>query len=207
MTVDLVTAGMVRAAVRDTLKHWLDYYLARAEDAEGLLAGTVPRPREWRLPQTRDGTARIDLMPMVVVTTSGVRDPQRFDGHVDAVWDITVAALVHGADYDTTARDAGVYGAAIRAAIDQNGDLGRGAGADWQRGFAAYTHWTGESYDAVSDAQQRTLGEAGVHFAVHVTAIHELHRPVGLDAPPSPPAAQSTHTVLTTDVTAEPLED
>lgn len=191
----LITRHQVCDAVRTTLQTWMPYQLARTCEADGLTIDAVKQPREWRLPQSGDRRPFIDRLPLVVVTTTGIRELERNADDVDGCWDVIVACWTHEADYEDTARHAGVYAAAVASILDQHPSHG---------GLASDTFVTAIDLNAVDDPEQRTLGGVLVRADVWVPAVWELH---GLSAPPADVVVEpETPTVETVTVTVEPEE-
>jgi hypothetical protein len=205
----IITAAHVRTAVRDTLARWLPYYLDQVNRELPTARTRLPVPREWRQPLTRAGIPRLDLAPLVVVTTTGVTEVERNAEDVDGAFEVYVDCIVQGSDYDDTAELVAVYAAAVRVALDQHPALGIGEGDDYEAGFASDTRFVSDEPPTIDEAQQKTFGEAVARFEVWVAAIHALYGPT---EPPAPPYVDFTiPTVLTTDVDiapeTEPLEE
>lgn len=170
----LVTAVEIRKATQDRLEEWLPAYLA---ELGRRYERDLPPPRTWRrLPDFRALTD--DQSPALVVTSPGlVTEADRDgDGEYSATWQVNVFLAVRGQTFEETADLVGLYTAAVRACLGQQGiDIAN----------ARRPRWRGEGYNELAAGKARTIGGGMVSFAVHVGAV--LDEYAGPSILPDPP--------------------
>lgn len=179
----VVTARELRAGMQETLEEWLPSILVELarragwveEDQDPL--DVITPPRSWkRLPSFRALTA--DQSPAVVVTSTGLNGQPKRDGEGlwAATWALHGFVVVRGATYEDTADRVGLYLAAIRAAVLQQGI----AGVQTRK-----PRWLGEAYDELDTDAARSIGAGVVSF--EVTAGDAVADLAGPAVPPEAP--------------------
>lgn len=191
---DVVASGEVEDAARATLQAWLPSHLDHQRRRRSLPAGGVPRPRSWPTVSEFDPEPH-EQLPSVVLVSPGTTDVMQAgaEGDVSATWRLEIVAGVAGRDEPQARLLAGIYAAAIRSALIQNGSLGIGA----------RTRWTGEDY-AVGATNRGPRALAQVSFTVEVDDVVNVG--AGPAVPPPDPTAPPSDdpTASSATVTIEP---
>lgn len=194
---NIITRQDVEIRVRDTIKTWIDSYLAEVERQNGLNVRQLPRPRSYTRRNEFERWPE-DQIPAVIVISPGLTAPPvaNGSGQFRGYWGVGVAVITEGQDTDNTRDLAGYYTAAIRALILQRPSLG---------GFAMGVTWEDERYDDISDVEMgRTLASGQVVFQVEVEDIVSTKAgPVTPDTPPVTPPDDSPTWPVATVVTAD----
>lgn len=174
----------VALAVRDTLKGWVPYYLARIDEQLDLDPGTTTPPRSWGVATDMDRWLEETPPALLVVCPGTVGDPERHgDAAAYGAWfrvnvGITAGGATEGGSWDL----AGRLGAAVYTTIAQQADMG---------GLAADTRWGGMN---VAETRNRKLVAAEAIALVrvdHIVATRGPLLPRVLPDPPTDPAAQT----------------
>lgn len=171
----------VRLAVRETVREWIETYLARVERHYGL------EPRSLQLPKTYvmrdDGKldkAPQDRLPAVVILSPGTagKPKREGDGNYRASYAVSVAVVVSASTKNPTAVIdlAQYYSAAIMALMVHQGTLG---------GFAESTSWEGQRNDELAPEDDQT-NAAGTNV-FKVTVPNVVRKGAGLKTPPEEP--------------------
>lgn len=177
-------SGQITAAAKTHLQAWLPAYLAEMERQTGRDPQDLPIARAWRTAAEIDQWLS-DVPPAVLIACPGTLDTRmaerraarNFRGY-HADWDLRVAVIVEVGGTGDPDELAGIYGAAIRAALMQHPTL-----TDDIRVSA----WTGEILDDVPSRQSQTLGMAINHFTVQTRGL--LPTTGGPSEPPDDPYA------------------
>lgn len=198
----IITRQEVELRVTNTLKDWIDTYLAEVERQNGLDVRQLPRPRSYSRRNEFDHWPE-EQIPAVIVVSPGLvgRPVANGSGEFRGQWGVGVAVIAEGQDVNNTRDLVGYYTAAIRALILQRPSLG---------GFAMGVTWEDERYDDISDIDVgRTLASGQVVFQVEVEGIVSTKAgPVTPDTPPVDPPPVSPTWPIATQVTADvELED
>lgn len=162
----LVHAGVVEAAVKDTLETWFDTYLREIERQYNRDAGSLPAPRSYRLVSETDDPVRWpeDQLPAVVILCPGFgEEPDRQGtGKYRVRYAVSVAVMVSAKDQGSTRQLARLYGTAAAAILLQNSSLDD---------FSAGVYWVDESFDDIDFETQRSLACAIEGFTVDVESV------------------------------------
>lgn len=174
----IITGADIEAAVRDTLKRWTPDYLAEVAEQNGRDRGVLAPFRSY-MPALDMDALDTEQIPACIIVAPGTLDrPTRHGNTWRVRWEVNVAAVVSGQNYENTFVLGQLYGAAVRAVLLQNQSLGE----EWSDGVT----WTGERYDDLGAASDRTLVAASVSFGVDVPAAVDSRG--GIAAPTAAPA-------------------
>lgn len=198
----LVTDEDIQVAVRDTIKDWLETYLAAIERHVGLEPRSLPLPRSYVLEdsdQLRKGPE--DQLPCIAILAPGTARAPEMDGEGNyrAAVVISVSAIVSAGGLDSqanTSRLAKRYRKALEMLLVQQGSLG---------GFATATVFKGWSTNDLKPEDNRTIAAGMNLFEVLVPNV--VQRGAGLKAPPEDPYEEiELPTVEEVDVVLKPEE-
>lgn len=191
----------VKGAVEQTIKRWIETYLAAIERAEGL------EPRELHVPDPGnyvlkdDGALNKrpeDQLPAILVLCPGTAgDPEpESEGLYRVPFLVNVAAIVSSSDPDFVSELADFYASALRDLLVHNGSLG---------GFANSAVWKGSRTDDLKPEDNRSIA-AGVNvFHIYVPGV--VQRGAGLKAPPEDPYEEiELPTITDVEVELKPEE-
>lgn len=186
----VITGGDVRAAVRATIELWSDAYvyeMARQVGFDllplrtfGMFGGPTYPP---------------DQVPGCIIVAPGiVGDPERRgDGLIDVRWSVGIGILVADATAESAMVRAEPYGAALRALMIQQGDLG---------GFAEETTWLDEETTPIAYETDRVVAASSLQFSVQLRGV--VDRFGGPLAPPDDPTVEQD--TVTAETVASTLE-
>lgn len=187
----IVSGRDVRLAMVAHLKKWFPTYLAEVCRNANRDPEKVPGFRSWVSALDIEDRYEEHQLPSCLVVAPGLlTDPEKMSGKWQAVWSVSVAAVVASQDRENTFELTELYAAAIRAAVLHKPSLG---------GFATATDWIGERYDEIPNDTLRTLAAGAVQFGVAVDNALEVN--AGPDEPGQDPAERPTF--LTVDNTVE----
>lgn len=179
----LVVETDVDAAVYGTLSKWIPTYLTKIESERGFPNGTFPRPKASSYTNTIEEDEFTDTMlPAVVVTAAAIeaRPMKNGDGFYNGGYLTIVTGIVRGRTPPETRRNAAFFGACIRRALLQHGDLD---------GFASETRWESSRIRRINQSSQagRYLAASSQTFTVYVDNIlNEQGGPYDADPPDDP---------------------
>lgn len=175
----IVTDTRVEAAIMEALRGWLPSYLddvARQDD----VGWTPARPMSWETIRDRTTKWNEQALPAIVVSIGGTIAVTRRGSLYRAVYGCTIGAVVAGQTRENTRQLAGIYSAAIAAALTQHGDLD---------GFADGIEWVDTDYDTIDQGRSRTLMAAVVTLDVAVNNVLDVFAgPAGDPPDPDDPA-------------------
>lgn len=201
----LVTVGSIRSSIvaHANTAGWLNYYLAEAERAEGITAGTIARPVAWQVP-TEVLKWPESQMPCVLVVIAGTEGTpvEHGEGAVEAAWAVEMAAVVRGIDQDDTDRQASVYEAALRAFVAKQALRLPNLTVEGVR-------WNGSGHGEMPQQGEhaRSLRMAGVNFTLSLAGVVST-RPGTLTVPASPLGDLGPYPAVgTVAVTARAMEE
>jgi hypothetical protein len=162
----IVTVTKVETRVRDQLAGWLPTYLRNVAEQD-VAGGTydVAKPRSYEIVRDRVTKWAEQALPAVVVEISGTLATRRIGSIYRATYGCTIGAVVAGQTRENTRTIAGIYGAAIAAALVQHGDLD---------GFADGIEWTDTRYDYIDEDRSRTIMAAVVSLDVSVNNVLDV---------------------------------
>lgn len=174
----MVTNGDVAAAVRDTMREWVPFYLAQVDDDHDLERGTTAPPRLW-LTRSELGRFADEEPPILIVACPGtIGDPVRHKGSsasYGAWFQVNIGVTAGGATEDGSYDLADRLGAAVLYTVAQQGDMG---------GLAAGSVWKGNRSDPVPPARRLMASETLVH--VFVDRIVDSRGVLPRAVPPDP---------------------
>lgn len=177
----IVTEGQVRQAVQNTIRRWEETYRAEVSRQTGL---ALPPLRSYGTGIDADTPA--SQFPACVIVAPGIvgEPDRRGDGTHDVTWGIGVGVVVADKHRDTACDLAGAYGAAMRALLLQNQDLG---------GFAAGLDWVDEEVTQVEWTSALSIHAAALEFRATIRNVADAS--AGLLVPPSPDATVPVSTI------------
>lgn len=163
--VERAVLGLLSEPPEGSTYPLLAYYLARRERIAGLRPRTLPlppAPESFR--GSHDFEAYVqDLCPMVIAVVRPTGRPERKEGATYGQWfDVQVGAVVIAADEDSTRALADEYGAAVMAAMLENGKL---------NGFAVRTEFAAFPTTQFFDPTKRKLQRAVAGFSTYVEGV------------------------------------
>lgn len=165
----LLTDTRVEQQVRDQLAGWLPSYLVEVARQDGF--AEVARPKSIETVRDRITRWNEQALPAVVVQVAGTLRVQRLGTAYRVVYGCTIGAVIGGQSRENTRQLAGIYAAAITAALTQHGDLG---------GFADGIEWTDTDYDYIEEDRSRTLMAAVVSLDVAINQVLDVAQgPIG----------------------------
>lgn len=202
----LIAPWNVEQAVLATLATWLDFYLYRVEEQNGLRAGTLPRPPA---PESLAGGVDFeswteDLLPMVIVVCNPIGEPELNPSvGYSQVFAVDIGTVAGGDDENAARQRAGLYAAAVVGVLLERGSLG---------GFSARTRMVGSPRVSLPDPEIRllALGECSFHLQVDGVASDQTGPtsptpPTDPSIPPQPwPPVTSTAGIA---VSVEPIDE
>lgn len=162
----IFSADQLETQVATTLRLWLPQYIKEIEDQRGREVGLIPPPRTY----TRRNEFQSfpdDQLPFCIVVSPGLVEPPVADGEgrYRGWWGVGVGVVAAASTEEDTNALVKIYGAAVRAVMLQQPDLG---GSESQG-----VEWEDERYDdnlALTD-QRRSVGAARVVFRVWVDDV------------------------------------
>lgn len=196
----IFTAHTLELKVLETMSIWMPTYLREIEDQMGRTLGQIIPPRTYTT-RNEFTTFPEDQMPICVVISPGLSGEPYTEGNgtTSAWWSIGIGVLVSARDEEATNFLSKVYGAAVRAIMLQQSDLG---------GICSGVNWLDESYDDVPDeAQERTIRAAQWIGSVCIdNVVLKGGGPVG---PPDPITQPGSDWVVATtgDIIVQKEED
>lgn len=142
------------------IEDWLDTYLAGRERQQGIVPGTIMRPKSWIIKQTFNQLPGEGRTPSVIVVSNGLSEQahQHGDGGWDGSFRMAVAILCNAKEADPARELAGHYQAAALGLLLDKPKFGR----------AKITDWTDLKIEDVEASQTRTLCAARLEFTVTV---------------------------------------
>lgn len=174
----LITDTEVERQVLAALQGWLPSYLTEVNRQDGELA-SVAMPRSYEV--ARDALQRWNeqALPAIIVQVGGTLDTSRRGSKYRVTYGCQIGAVLAGQTRENTRTLAGVYGAAIAAALCQHGDL---------EGFADGIEWADTTYDLIAEERSRTLMAAVVSVDVAVNSVLDVEKgPSGPTPDPTDP--------------------
>lgn len=161
--------GQLDHAVLNTLRTWAPAYLAAIAAQEHTALGSRPLPpiKSWAAVGRADEAPELEP-PYVLVTSAGTSQDPEMDGDgIYAGWfavAFTIEVEVNSPEQARANYVVGLYVAALRAALVQQGSLG---------GIASALRWVRESYEelGVSEPDQTARAAAGAAFLVRVDEL------------------------------------
>jgi hypothetical protein len=177
MSLDMVTAADVRAALEQTLRSWLPWTLAEVCEHAGRDRDHLAAPADDAYYELHDIDQLDKIAPQTVRVATVVPDVAFVGAGRDqqARWDTIVNLVCKGADHGDTVRRSDLYRAAIRIVLHQHQDLG---------GLASSTEVTRAGYRPLASSSRLLLANT-VHATVttdHATPLHGAP-----DVPPGDP--------------------
>jgi hypothetical protein len=157
--------GLVEAAVLNTLKDWMPFYIAQMERETGRAARDLPQIESWILRPEFEYWPEDLMTPAVVVVSPGLagdRPAKTGDGYYRATWSVGVATVTEASDQDATNELAGIYGAAVRGALLQRRSL---------EGEMRIADWIDVDTDRIPSEARRTLAAEMNLFTVEMEQI------------------------------------
>ncbi len=176
---DIVEGGAVERATEETLKKWIDTYLAEVERQSERLAGSIQRPQSWL--NVADFN-KFQRLPCIMIISPGLSDvPVRDgDGYYRATWTLGIAAILTARTKGAALSLSRAYGAAIRGVMLQHRSL---------EGHAKGVSWLDERYDDLPD-DTRILTAVRLVFDIELDKITSTKEgptdPVPLAGSPPP---------------------
>lgn len=163
----IVLPQHVKNAVAETMRAYIETYLAEVERQEGLDPRSLPVPSEGAyLTRDDDRLEREseDSGPTVIIMTPGTAATPAVDGDGEfrARWAVNVAVIAEARDEESTSDLAGYYAGVVRALLVQQGSL---------MGFAGGTTWKGERYGALPADASESIATAINVFEVEVSGV------------------------------------
>ena len=123
----IVLQSDIEAAVRDTLKLWMPFYLADIDEQQERDRGTTSPPRTWDIASDNDTRWLEETPPALLVACAGTVDEPELHGDqasYAATWQVNIGVAVGGAT-ESGARDlAGRHAGAILYTLVQQPDMG-----------------------------------------------------------------------------------
>jgi hypothetical protein len=171
-------------AALETLRAWFPTYLREVELQQGLPMGEIPSPRTYT---TRNEFTSFpeDQMPICVVVSPGLAGEPHKEGNgtISGWFSLGVGVLASAATEEDTNYLSKMYGAAIRAIMVQQGDLG---------GMCSGIDMLDESYDDVPDIDQtrsiRAAQWVGLAYIDHI--VDRTAGPIGDPDPETQPGSE-----------------
>lgn len=189
---NIVTATDVRNAVKDTIQHWSDTYLAflaRHDNQDPTTTGGL-LPNFASYPDSLD-TSRFpeEQLPACVLVVPGITTAptKHGSGKITANFTVGIAVCVTGQDKSTTIKNAQLYTAAVRLILLQNRSL-KGLGST---PFANGVVWMREDYtgNLVRSDDTRTMMAGLLEFVVNVDSVADVSQgpiaPIPNNEPPT----------------------
>jgi hypothetical protein len=134
----IVLHSDIEAAVRDTLKEWVPYYLAEIDEAQGRDRGKTEAPRAWITRSEGDPWLE-QTPPALLVHCAGTIDKPKKHGPsatYGAWWQVNIGITAGGATEQGSFDLAGRMAGAVLYVVTQQSDMG---------GLAGETLWGGSS--------------------------------------------------------------
>ncbi|MEH3055500.1 MAG: hypothetical protein PGN13_16100 [Patulibacter minatonensis] len=159
----IVLSTDIERAVRDTLKHWVAFYLADIDEQHDRERGTTVVPRYWSIASESGAKWLEETPPALVVACPGTMDAPVLhgkDAHYGAWWRVNIGVTAKGASEDGARDIASRYAGAVRYVLGQQGTMG---------GLVERTAWLGEATAEVK--RERSLMAAEVSAAVFVSNV------------------------------------
>lgn len=169
----IITDTQVENRVRDQLRLWLPSYLDETARQDSF--ASVAHPLSYETIRDRVTKWTEQALPAVIIEIGGTVATRRIGSEYRVVYACNVAAVIGGQTRANTRQLAGIYGAAIAAALVQHGDLD---------GFAGGVEWTDTAYDSISEDRSRTIMAVVVSLDVAVNAVLDVA--MGPAGPPPP---------------------
>jgi len=176
VTPTSIHPGLVEDAVQGTLKAWLPSGLERVARENDMPPGSLPAPRSWPVASEFDLRPE-EQLPAVFIVSTGASAGRREPTGWRATWGCEVAVVVSARDERSARRLAGLYLAAIRAALLWHDGLG---------GIADDIRWGAENL-AVGNVGRSARAVFGVAFEIDIpdsVAARPLEEP---GSPPTDP--------------------
>lgn len=209
----IITRSQITEATREVLEAWMPAYVAEIERQNGLAPEDLEVPGNVTI---RTSFAQWDTeaaTPAILIVSQGLVSPAILDpgiygeptsdgeGRWQALWGLTVGAIVSGEDPDAIQEKADLYAAAIRGCLLQRQPL---------PGIGASLRWTGETYVGIPEEESLGIASARVGFECRVPLAVEAHAgPAPGTEPPANPyePPEDWPTVETTHLSVDPLEE
>jgi len=123
---DIFVSAKLEQTIIDTLKKWFPTYLQEMEVQLNRVRGQIPAPKSWAVRNRFDKMPE-NQMPGIVVFIPGLDEPPHMegDGTMMAVWRVGIAGIVYTSEPNSTNLVAKIYGAVIRAIMEQKGGEAR----------------------------------------------------------------------------------
>lgn len=176
----IIGKEQVEQAVEATLKKWMTTYLAEIERQRGIPPRSLPEIRNYTNVNEFEKWPE-DQLPLVVIISPGLggeKPRMEGDGTYTAKFLIGLATVVSADTQENTSKIAGMYGAAVRACLAQQQDLG---------GISTGIEWQDERFDDIPNEERRSLASVQEVFLVEVPGI--VNERDGLMAVPDDPYA------------------
>jgi len=191
----------VEEAVLAHFKLWMDTWLAARERNQGIVPGTIARPRSYIIKRTFNAIPGEESTPLIVVISDGFADPttrRGQDGRHDAYVRIGVAAVVTGGGEGQAHLLAGHYQAALVGIAIKHRVINHDV---------SLQAWNDLSTDDIDDeAQSRTMSAIRLELVYRCTNFaSEFPIPNKITTPPDQPyepqpddpLVQTVHTEVT----------
>lgn len=198
----IVLPSDVEVAVRDTMRHWLPFYLAEIDEQQDRERGTTTIPRTWDVASDNDTRWLDETPPALLVVCPGTVDDPSLYGDAAAYgawWQVNIGVTASGATEAGSRALAGRLAGAVTYTIAQQGDMG---------GLAERSRWRGVRTNVV--ARQRSVMAAEVLAHVYVRNVVATRgllprtRPTDPTDPAAPTATASGVRVRTVRTTPNP---
>jgi hypothetical protein len=162
----IYSAHNLEDQVAATLRKWYPTYIKEMERQEDMEQGRIPPPRYYTR-RNQFQSFPDEQLPLCIVISSGILEPPRRDGesNYQAWWGLGVGVVAAASDPESTNTLVKIYGAATRALLMQQQDLG---GTDSQG-----VEWLDERYDdsLPGTDQQRSVGAVRSVFQVLIDDV------------------------------------
>jgi hypothetical protein len=157
----IMPGWVLEDAVTDTIKTWIDTYLAEVADQWG--SPTLPGFRSYNVRPSGERWTE-DQLPSLIVVNAGLDSEPRKSGEAEYEADFRIGLIIMVVAPDARAarQNMETYTAACRAILLQKRGLGIGASS---------ISWASESYDEVPDDAGRTMGGGVVEFVITVPSV------------------------------------
>lgn len=175
MTSDLpygqiITAGVVRAKVREVLETFLPDVLAVVATRSGFDPDLVPPPKGYGASAVPEDVAAWEPMGVIRVPGMSEQPTRRSNGTYELPWDVGVGVVVSAKSSDDAQALSEVYGAAVRAAVLQHRSL---------LGLAVTTSWADERHEEIAYDTGRSVWASTQVFGVVVVAVVDGYATAG----------------------------
>lgn len=173
---EIVTAGLVRSAIKGILLGHLAPVLAVVAERQGFDPASVSAPAGYGASANPDEVEALQAMGIIVVPGMSDQPVKRSDGSYELAWDAAVAIVCSARTRDEGQALSEIYGAAVRACILQHRSLA---------GVAETTVWTDESHEEIAYDTGRSVWAATLVFAVTCRSVVDGYATSAADVPVS----------------------